>query len=195
LAREALARGSVTIPSSSGWWSASRVSRRISGSSLLILTDNRFRRGGAIDIDPGQGPPNPIDEANGREGDVLFVNGQIRPILAILARGVQRWRIINASAARYYRLFLPGHPFLQVGTDGGLFEHPVVRSEILLTVSEQVELLVQGSGAPGSRSVLQSLPYDRYVPQTRPKDWDHPRGPAHPGVSPGHALEPAGDPG
>jgi FtsP/CotA-like multicopper oxidase with cupredoxin domain len=106
---------------------------------------------------------------------VLFVNGQTRPTVAIRSGEVQRWRIINASAARYYRLSLPGHTFLQVGTDGGLFEHPVARSEILLAVSERVELLVQGSGAPGSRSVLQSLPYDRYVPQTRPKDWDQSR--------------------
>jgi FtsP/CotA-like multicopper oxidase with cupredoxin domain len=142
---------------------------------LLILTDNRFRPSGAIDIDPGQGPPNLIDETNGREGDVLFVNGQIHPTMAIRSGEVQRWRIINASAARFYRLSIPGHTFQQVGTDGGLFEHPVVRSEILLAVSERVELLVQGSGAPGSRSVLQSLPYDRYVPQTRPKDWAQPR--------------------
>jgi FtsP/CotA-like multicopper oxidase with cupredoxin domain len=142
---------------------------------VLILTDNRFRAGGALDLDPGQGPPNLIDETNGREGDVLFVNGQIRPTVAIRSGEVQRWRILNASAARFYRLSLPGHTFLQVGTDGGLFEHPVARSEILLAVSERVELLVQGSGAPGSRSVLQSLPYDRYVPQTRPKDWDQPR--------------------
>ncbi|MEQ1694061.1 MAG: multicopper oxidase domain-containing protein, partial [Gemmatimonas sp.] len=33
------------------------------------------------------------------------------------------------------------------------------------------ELLVRGTGAPGSRTMLQSLPYDRYIPQTRPKDW------------------------
>jgi FtsP/CotA-like multicopper oxidase with cupredoxin domain len=35
-----------------------------------------------------------------------------------------------------------------------------------------VELLVRGSDAPGARSVLQNLPYDRYVPQTRPADWE-----------------------
>ena len=28
----------------------------------------------------------------------------------------------------------------------------------------------RGTGAPGSRAVLQTLPYDRYVPQTRPAD-------------------------
>jgi FtsP/CotA-like multicopper oxidase with cupredoxin domain len=143
---------------------------------LLILADNRFGLGGAIDIEPGHhAPPNPIDEANGREGDVLFVNGQIRPTLAIRNGEIQRWRILNASAARFYRLSLPGHTLLQVGTDGGLFEHPVARSELLLAPAERLELLVQGSGAPGSRSVLQSLPYDRYVPQTRPKDWNQAR--------------------
>src|SRR5262249_26813889 len=65
---------------------------------LLILTDNRFRASGAIDLDPGMGLPNLIDETNGREGDVLFVNGQIRPTVAIRSGEVQRWRIINASA-------------------------------------------------------------------------------------------------
>jgi FtsP/CotA-like multicopper oxidase with cupredoxin domain len=141
---------------------------------LLILTDNRFRGDGAIDL-PHHGHPNPIDEANGREGDVLFVNGQIRPTLAIGRGEMQRWRIINASAGRFYRLALSGHTFLHVGSDGGLFERPVARSEVLLAVAERVELLVQGTGAPGSRSVLQTLPYDRYVPQTRPLDWDQPR--------------------
>jgi FtsP/CotA-like multicopper oxidase with cupredoxin domain len=28
------------------------------------------------------------------------------------------------------------------------------------------------SGAPGTKAVLQTLPYDRYIPQTRPSDWN-----------------------
>jgi FtsP/CotA-like multicopper oxidase with cupredoxin domain len=47
--------------------------------------------------------------------------------------------------------------------------------EILLASAERVELLVRGSGAPGSDAVLQSLPYDRYIPQMRPRDWNQPR--------------------
>src|SRR5262249_9674492 len=70
---------------------------------------------------------------------------------------------------------IAGQSFLQIGTDGGLFERPVEQSEILLAPSERVELLVGGSGAPGSHTVLQSLPYDRYAPQTRPPGWDQPR--------------------
>src|SRR5690606_18844960 len=91
---------------------------------------------------------------------------------------IQRWRIINASAARMYRLALPGHTFLHVGSDGGLFERPVERDEILITGAERVEVLVSGSGAPGSETALQALPYDRYIPQTRPADWASTRVPA-----------------
>jgi FtsP/CotA-like multicopper oxidase with cupredoxin domain len=43
--------------------------------------------------------------------------------------------------------------------------------EIEVANSERVELLVRGTGAPGDRVALQTLPYDRYVPQTRPQDW------------------------
>jgi FtsP/CotA-like multicopper oxidase with cupredoxin domain len=88
---------------------------------------------------------------------------------------MERWRIINASAARVYRLALPGHTFQHVGSDGGLFERPVEVEEIVLANSERVELLIRGAGAPGSRVTLQSLHYDRYVPQTRPRDWEQTR--------------------
>jgi FtsP/CotA-like multicopper oxidase with cupredoxin domain len=62
-----------------------------------------------------------------------------------------------------------------VGSDGGLFEHPVEREEIVVGVGERAEVLVRGTEAPGSRAVLRTLPYDRYIPQTRPADWDTPR--------------------
>jgi bilirubin oxidase len=137
---------------------------------LLILADNRFDHHGGVHAHTK------VDEVNGREGDVLFVNGQLRPTITICAGEVQRWRIINASGARFYRLALAGQSFLHVGSDGGLFARPVERRESLLAPSERVEVLVVGSGAPGSRTDLQSLPYDRYAPQTRPPDWDQPRG-------------------
>jgi FtsP/CotA-like multicopper oxidase with cupredoxin domain len=93
------------------------------------------------------------------------------PAISIRNGEVQRWRLVNASAGRIYRIALSGHAFLHVGSDGGLFEKPVEVKEILLTTGERVELLVRGTGAPGTRIVLQDLPYDRYAPQTRPCDW------------------------
>ena len=142
---------------------------------LLVLTDNRFAADGSIDLPDPRSAAGRIDEENGREGDVLFVNGQVLPSISIRPGEVQRWRVINASAARVYRLAIPGQTFLYVGTGGGLFEKPVEVSELLLANSERAELLVRGSGAPGSRSSLQSLAYNRYIPQTRPKDWNRSR--------------------
>jgi bilirubin oxidase len=142
---------------------------------LLILSDQRFRPDGSIDLPDRHSPQGRIDEENGREGDVVFVNGQVLPMLQIKPNEVQRWRIINASASRVYRLSILNQTFLQVGTDGGLFEKPVELNEIVVANAERVELLVRGSGRPGSRTLLQSLPYDRYVPQTRPKDWNRAR--------------------
>jgi FtsP/CotA-like multicopper oxidase with cupredoxin domain len=138
---------------------------------LLILSDNRFLSNGAIDFPDSTSPTGGIDEENGREGPVLFVNGQVNPTIEIRSGEVQRWRLVNASAGRIYRIALQGHTLLQVGTDGGLFEKPVELKELLLTTGERAELLVRGSDAPGGVAVLQNLPYDRYAPQTRPAGW------------------------
>lgn len=138
---------------------------------LLVLSDNRFLNDGAVDFADPHSALGSIDEENGREGPVLFVNGQVNPTIPIRSGEVQRWRIVNASAGRIYRLALAGQSFLLVGTDGGLIEKPVEMKEIILTTGERAEILVRGAGAPGSRTVLQNLPYDRYAPQTRPRDW------------------------
>lgn len=142
---------------------------------LLILGDNRFGEDGSIDLQPPHTPVGRVDAENGREGDFLFVNGQLMPTLTLRSGEVQRWRIINASAARFYRLALPGHSFLHVGSDGGLFELPLEVDEILVAPAERVELLVRGTSPPGTRTTLQALPYDRYIPQTKPTDWNQPR--------------------
>ncbi|HVS60630.1 MAG TPA: multicopper oxidase family protein, partial [Gemmatimonadaceae bacterium] len=139
---------------------------------LIILSDNRFLKDGAIDFPDSHSHHGGIDEENGREGPVLFVNGHLMPTLTIRSGEVQRWRIVNGSAGRIYRIALSGHTFLHVGSDGGLFEKPVEVKEILLTTGERVELLVRGTDAPGAKSLLQNLPYDRYAPQTRPTDWE-----------------------
>ena len=139
---------------------------------LLILSDNRFRPDGAIDFPDSNSVQAEVDEENGREGNVLFVNGHIMPTLSIRSGEVQRWRVINASPSRIYRLAIPGQTLVQVASDDGLLEHPVEMKDILLANSERVELLVRGTGPPSSQTELQTLPYDRYMPQTRPPNWN-----------------------
>jgi bilirubin oxidase len=141
---------------------------------LLILSDNRFRPDGAVDFPEHMSPASQVDAENGREGNVLLVNGQVKPTISVRPGQVERWRFINASAARIYRLAIPGRKLLHVGSDGGLFAAPREVDDLLVANSERVEVLVRG-GEPGSRVVLQTLPYDRYDPHTRPADWNQTR--------------------
>jgi len=140
---------------------------------LLVLSDNRFKPDGSVDFPQHMSPESHVDEENGREGNVLMINGQVMPSLSIRPGELQRWRIINASPARIYRLAIPGRKLVHVGSDGGLFAAPREIDEAMIANSERVEVLVRG-GEPGSRTVLQTLPYDRYDPHTRPTDWNKP---------------------
>ncbi len=140
---------------------------------LLILSDNRFGADGTVAFARRGSVQEDVDMENGREGDVLFVNGQVRPTIPIRAGELQRWRIVNASAARVYRLALAGQSLVQVATDGGLIERPVELPSLLLANSERAEIVVRG--AVGGGTTLQDLPYDRYMPQTRPAGWDSTR--------------------
>jgi bilirubin oxidase len=142
---------------------------------LIILSDNRFAADGSIDLPEQHSPGAHVDSENGREGDVLFVNGQVLPVVQMRSGEVQRWRIINASSSRVYRLSIHGQSMLHVGDDGGLFEKPVEVNEIKIATGERIEVLVRGTGKPGDRTTLQALPYDRYVFQTRPADWNKTR--------------------
>jgi FtsP/CotA-like multicopper oxidase with cupredoxin domain len=139
---------------------------------LLVLSDNRFKPDGSPDISDPNSTQGEIDQENGREGNVLLVNGQLSPVINIRSGETQRWRVINVSAARIYRLAIPGQTLLHVGDDGGLFERAREVNDILLANSERLELLVRGTRPPGSRASLQTLPYDRYDPHTRPESWD-----------------------
>ena len=69
---------------------------------LLVVSDLRLAADGTI-------PPNSaMDWQNGREGNYLLVNGQHQPVLSIDPGQSQRWRILNATNARYLRLALTG---------------------------------------------------------------------------------------
>jgi FtsP/CotA-like multicopper oxidase with cupredoxin domain len=101
-----------------------------------------------------------MDYMHGKEGDTVMVNGQVNPRLTIRPGQVQRWRILNASNARFYKLSLEGHTLALVGTDGGLLDQPYPRSQILMSPGERVDVLVQAGATPGNYRLL-ALPYAR----------------------------------
>ncbi len=97
---------------------------------------------------------------HGQEGDTVMVNGQVNPKLSIRPGQVQRWRVVNASNARFYKLRLEGHSMHLIGTDGGLLDKPYRVAELLVSPGERVDLLIQATQSAKSYRLL-SLPYDR----------------------------------
>lgn len=101
-----------------------------------------------------------MDFMHGLEGNIVMVNGQVNPVLSIRPGQVQRWRIVNASTARFYKLSLEGHTLNVVGTDGGLLDKPYPNSYFLLSPGERLDILVKGNLRKGKYRLL-SLAYDR----------------------------------
>jgi len=96
----------------------------------------------------------------GREGELVTVNGKIKPEFSIPAQGLVRLHLLNGSSSRFYRLSLEEHPFYLIATDGGAIAEPVELTELLLAPGERVQVLVKGDRPP-SHYRLSSLPYDR----------------------------------
>ena len=122
---------------------------------VLVFDDLKLDRAGGIAKFGGL-----KQRHDGREGDVRLVNGRVEPELTIAAGQIERWRIVNASSARYVRLSIGGAPFRIIGTDGGLIEAPVEVTEVLLPAADRVDILV-GPFTEGQTLAIEALRYDR----------------------------------
>ncbi|KGF72657.1 multicopper oxidase [Neosynechococcus sphagnicola sy1] len=127
---------------------------RAAQEEFLFLKDFALNANGQIPV------PGHMDLMRGREGSILTVNGQVNPTFALPSGGLLRFRIVNASTSRFYRLTLEDHPFYLMATDGGAIAAPVELQELLLSPGERAEVLIQGNRPPGEYRLL-SLPYDR----------------------------------
>jgi spore coat protein A, manganese oxidase len=110
---------------------------------------------------PADQPPPPIDSTLPNPsvvpeffGNTILVNGKVWPFLDVEPRKY-RFRILNGSNARFYRMRLSnGQVFTQIGTDGGLLEHPVEVSELILAPAERADVIVDFSKAKGQNIIL-----------------------------------------
>jgi FtsP/CotA-like multicopper oxidase with cupredoxin domain len=120
----------------------------------LFFTDLKLAADGSL------APNDMMDWMNGREGQFVLVNGARRPNIVVTQD--ERWRVWNASNARYLRLSLGvGHAFALVGTDGGLLgDARDGMTELLLAPAERAEIIVRAGQWP-SQSALTATVYDR----------------------------------
>ncbi|WP_448951242.1 multicopper oxidase family protein [Labrys neptuniae] len=107
------------------------------GDTPLFFSDLRLGPDGSI-------PDNTMaDWMNGRIGDHVLVNGQNRPVLTLPAGSRRRFRLFNATNARFLRLSFGKAPITLIGSDGGLIEAPLSGLQVIdLAPAERVEVIV-----------------------------------------------------
>ncbi len=89
-------------------------------------------------------------------GDAFLVNGKLLPFLEVEPRKY-RFRVLNASNGRFYRLSLSNKRNFQViGCDQGLLDVPVPLTKTVIAPGERVDMVVDFSGQGGEKIVVQN---------------------------------------
>lgn len=125
----------------------------------LILGDVAFAEDGSLLWDD--------NTHSGLYGDVILVNGRPWPTMQVERRRY-RFRVLNASIARGYRLALSnGQPFHVIATDGGFMATPQQVTELRVGMAERYEVVVDFTALPVgqriqlvNRGVKNSVDYD-----------------------------------
>ena len=124
----------------------------VSRERVLVVSDLTLDGSGRVQS------PSAMARMAGREGELILVNGQSRPVLTAKPGERERWRIVNACSARYLRLRLDGQQLQLLGIDSGRLDVPRDVEEVVLVPGNRADLLVTAGTGSG---VLQSLPFDR----------------------------------
>lgn len=90
----------------------------------------------------------------GREGDIVLVNGMLRPSLRAAPGERERWRIVNACVSRYLRLQLDGQQVRLLSRDLGRLPVPEDVTEVILAPGNRVELIIETTA--GSSTLVAS---------------------------------------
>ncbi|HEX2410230.1 MAG TPA: multicopper oxidase domain-containing protein, partial [Solirubrobacteraceae bacterium] len=113
----------------------------------LMIQDRAFNRDGSLRYASSPEP--------GFLGDTILVNGAVAPRMRVRRR-LYRFRLLNASNARRYKLVLGGgRPMVQIASDGGLLARRLKRRSIPMSPGERVDIVVDFRDyAPGTELVL-----------------------------------------
>ncbi|KAG4984455.1 hypothetical protein JHK82_029294 [Glycine max] len=121
----------------------------------LIVFDRSFRTDGSIFMSSiGNNPKIHPQWQPEYFGDAIIVNGKAWPRLTVRRRKY-RFRIINASNARFFRFFFSnGLRFTHVASDSAYIEKPVTANETLVGPSEITDIVVDFSRSKSNVAIL-----------------------------------------
>lgn len=75
-------------------------------------------------------------------GDTILINGTVNPVLQVI-KGNVRFRILNASNSQNFEFTMSDDlDFIQIASDGGFLEAPLIRKSIFLAPGERAEVIV-----------------------------------------------------
>ncbi|KAI9074063.1 hypothetical protein K1719_043990 [Acacia pycnantha] len=127
----------------------------------LVIFDRSFRTDGSIYMNStGNNPTIHPQWQPEYFGDAIIVNGKAWPRMTVRRRKY-RFRIINASNARFFKFFFTnGLGFTHVASDSSYIEEPVTTREILLGPSEITDIIVDFSQSKNDTVILaNNAPY------------------------------------
>lgn len=121
----------------------------------LVIFDRGFRTDGSIYMNStGNNPSIHPQWQPEYFGDAIIVNGKAWPKLTVRRRKY-RFRIINASNARFFRFFFTnGMRFTHVGSDSAYLGKPVGSKGFLLGPSEITDVVVDFSESETDHAIL-----------------------------------------
>ncbi|MGB5951621.1 MAG: multicopper oxidase family protein, partial [Ornithinimicrobium sp.] len=119
---------------------------------VMVISDITLDENGSL-VWPSQ-----MDQMNGREGELVLVNGRSEPHLEGEAGQRERWRVVNACASRYLALGLSGQGATVVGRDAGRLASNAALEEVVLAPGNRLDLIVDLQEGGGE---LTAKPVDR----------------------------------
>lgn len=101
-------------------------------------------------------PDTDMMQLMGRLGNLLMANGEADRHVALTQGQSTLLRLVNASNARFFDLYLEGHTLTVVGTDGGFLAEPYEVETLLVSPGERWLVQFDATGEPGETYRLMS---------------------------------------
>jgi FtsP/CotA-like multicopper oxidase with cupredoxin domain len=134
--------------------------RNLGDEVVLVLSDMGINADGSLV--PATSDTDLQTVLMGQEGNMLLVNGRVRPSIGARSGLRQRWRIVNAAKTRFFQISLAGHQFTRIGSDGGFLQAPEPpKDTIMITPAQRADVLVTPVGNPGDVLAVRYVPYNR----------------------------------
>jgi FtsP/CotA-like multicopper oxidase with cupredoxin domain len=98
-----------------------------------------------------------IKHAEQAEREIISINGQVNPIVAIRPGEVQFWRIAHIGATLFIKFRIDGMPLYVVATDGHPLSRPQRMTEFFVGPGQRIEAIV--IGPPAGEYPMRTIPF------------------------------------